>query len=105
MSKFKVRIVNAALWPIIAPVPQDGGDVENHEFVVKFKMKSDDEYSELLTKGDAGLLREVIVGVGETNDDVQQDETAVNEILKFGYYRLALYNAYQNFLLGIKAKN
>lgn len=105
MSKFQVRLVSAAIWPVLATIPADGGDTEEHNFFVKFKMKSDDEYSALLQKGDSAMLREVVVGIGETEADVTEDKGTLDELLKLGYYRLPMFNAYNNFLLGIKAKN
>jgi len=102
---FKIKKVSSAIWPVAAPIPQDGGTIEDHNFYVRFNRLPQKKFDELSAKGDQALLTAAIAGVGEQEDSVTKDTKATTEMLGEANYRAGLYGAYLDFIVGNKAKN
>ncbi|PCI62046.1 MAG: hypothetical protein COB35_05025 [Gammaproteobacteria bacterium] len=102
---FKIKKVTTAVWPVAAPIPQDGGTIEDHHFFVRFNRLAQAKFDELSAQGDQALLGAAIAGVGENEDSVKADKKATTEMLAEANYRAGLYSAYLDFIVGNKAKN
>ncbi|WP_333896283.1 hypothetical protein [Brevundimonas aurantiaca] len=91
-------------WPVIVPVPQDGGGVQDQEMTVRFRTLTPEEIETVdKDKIDPGAakLRLAIVDVrGETFS-----AELVEKLLARGYVYMALLKAHAKFVLGQPAKN
>lgn len=90
-------------WPVIVPVPQDGGAVQEQEVTVRFRTLTPDENETVDKAADPGAakLRLAIVDVrGETFS-----AELVEKLLGRGYVYMALLKGYAKFVLGQPAKN
>jgi hypothetical protein len=99
---FKLAEKRIITWPVIIPVPQDGGKVHKHQVSVQFEMIDDEEFQSIYTGGgtDRSLMERTLVDWREGEfQDAQGQPLLFNEenkqkILKVSYVRAALTQAY-----------
>lgn len=109
MTKFDFGSVEKAFeadWPVAASVPQDGGQVEEQTFTVRFKLLTDEEFDAVNAHKEPAkeLIRRSVVGFGKEESSPFSTEL-LEKMLARGYLRIALNKAYGNFSMGIAAKN
>ena len=102
---FKFKKVDEVTWPVTADIPQDGGKTEKHEFFCRFKYVTRSEFNRIQALGDEVLMRTVVVGIGESKDDIDTDEGTIKEVTEMAYYQSAIYQAFLKVLVGAEAKN
>ena len=102
---FKFKRVNEITWPVTADVPQDGGKTEKHDFFCRFRYITRSEFNRIQALGEEALMRHVIVGVGETKEDIDTTEKTIREVTEVPYYTSAIYQAFLKVLIGAEAKN
>ena len=104
--KLKIIETNEVTWPVTVTLPQDGGGTTQTHFFARFKRLSEDKFNELGQQGVTPIVRAALVGVGETESDIEvlsdEDKT---EITKLSNYRAGLYDAYLKMDSGIETKN
>ena len=104
--KLKIIETNEVTWPVTVNLPQDGGKVTETTFFARFKRLSEEQFDELGQKGVTAIIKEALIGVGETDSDIESVTADDKENLtKRSNYRTGLYNAYLKMDSGIAEKN
>lgn len=89
-------------WPVVIPVPQDGGRVMKYDAKVDFEIISQPEHDALSVRGgtDADLLNRVVVGwpggqfQHEDETPLLFNEESKTQLFAISYVRQALVAAY-----------
>lgn len=107
-------------WPVVIPVPTDGGDIVNHEIQMDFEVIPLDELANAAP--DAGLdletaardaterfMLDVVKGwdgvEDENGDPIQFTDEALKRLFRLPYAQVAIVRAYLDCIQGRKAKN
>lgn len=93
-------------WPVLVPVPQDGGKVTEEEFLVRWKRVMPDRVKELLAGPDGwpAVIREALVKVYDEGKDVQTP-ALVDQLLADPRVELALMKSLGSFGSASPVKN
>jgi len=104
-------------WPVYIPVPIDGGGVQKHKIVVRYRVLAQSRLDELqkadlladLKDGVAPLLHEVVEGWRHVQDqagnELEFSPAALDRLLDISSARVALLSAFYECAAGRKAKN
>lgn len=112
---FKIVEDRTVRWPVTIPVPQDGGSVQKCRMTAHFRMLDDKRFADFTGgdrsgEGDAGILREVLVGwdEGDVRDEADQAQPFSEEwrdrLIGVSYARMALIKGYLEAHGGHEAK-
>jgi hypothetical protein len=103
---FEVKIQTHAVWPVKANLLVDGGGTEPHNFFVRFKRLSEEEFDKKAAQGQSKLIESVIEAVGDKENDLETLTLKTKaELLSQSNYRVALYEAYLRMDAGVAVKN
>jgi len=102
---FKIAASRTIAWPVVIPVPQDGGRVQKFEIQAEFLMLLKSSLDEVTSAarsdgddGDLALLREVLVGwsrvCDEAGNPIEFNAEARDALIDIPYVRLALLKSY-----------
>jgi hypothetical protein len=93
-----------ATWPVVAKVPQDGGTIQEQEFIARFRLVPEDD----VKKADAdrsdpvkALMHMAVIGI----EGEEFTPELLNKLMGRGYVKMALSKAYAEFVMGVPAKN
>lgn len=113
---FKIVEDRTVRWPVAITAPQDGGGVQKCRVTAHFRMLDDKRFADFIGvgersgEGDAGILREVLVGwdEGDVRDEADQAQPFSEEwrdrLIGVSYARMALIQAYLEAHGGREAK-
>ena len=108
---FQIATKTTCKWPGTVLVPQDGGKRGKQTFTAEFALLPD-ERSRALRNGeisDDDFLREVLVGWSGVADadgaDLPFSDEARDRLIAIPYVRVALIEAYFDFVAGGRRKN
>jgi hypothetical protein len=110
MTKFSFASLDGAKfeadWPVLVNVPQDGGGVDEQEFMARFRLLSEDETKAIDSEKEPqkALLRAAVVGFGRGEEQAFSPEL-LEKMMGRPYVRAALAKAYVQFSLGVSPKN
>jgi hypothetical protein len=103
---FQVKVQTHAVWPVKANTLVDGGDTEQHNFFVRFKRLSEEEFEKKAAQGQSKLIESVIEAVGDNENELEALTPKTKaDLLAQTNYRVALYEAYLRMDAGVAVKN
>ena len=93
-------------WPVIVPVPQDGGKLQEQTLQVRFQLLDESEEKEIDAGEDAGRerIRRAVLGFAGS-EQAEFTPELLEAMLNRPYVRLALNKAYAEFSVGVAPKN
>ncbi|WP_119304955.1 hypothetical protein [Dongia deserti] len=104
---FTLNTERIVKWPVIVEMPVDGGNTQQHEFEMSFKLIPTDQLAsfskfEDVIVGWSGVLREVEPGKAE---ELPFSKDALGTMLRIPYARAGIARAFIECMTGAKRKN
>jgi hypothetical protein len=96
-------------WPVVINVPINGGETSKHEVSLQFEILTEDEYDEIVVKGETAILKRVIKAWKHIEDiDKKPLEFTVDNVdmlLKKSFVHRSFVIGYLNAAVGAVVKN
>lgn len=112
---FVLKQAGSYEWTVEVKFPVSGDKYNKETFKTEFKRLSEDRLKEILLQvekgemGDKDLVKEVVLGWKEVNDDkgnpIEFSEAALEALLKIHPVAFAISRAFMDSLAGAKRKN
>ena len=93
-------------WPVVVPVPQNGGTTRDETFSARFRLLEGEEAQTAAKAADQAreTLRRAFVGFG-AGEAQEWSETVRDQLIETDFVRVGLARAYGAFSIGAAAKN
>ncbi|NQD37477.1 hypothetical protein HPT27_10600 [Permianibacter sp. IMCC34836] len=106
---FRFQKVPRVSWPVTIRVPEDGGVIGEKPVTITYKLITHEEFKKLSDENDIALLKAVVVGFKDFEDEngnpLLFSQENLHDLLQHAFIRMPLFTGYMQASAAAPAKN